>query len=179
MSENNVPLEQQKSTSATFEKEKHFIKYVFWGLFAVILVLSIIALIKIRGLQEENVKQKVMLENKLDSIHIADMTTMIKTFSWAVRSDLLRNNKDQAQMHLENIIKEPHVIKAYVIDADKNTVLLSTAKSEIGTPNANFTLLNTEKAQVNKGNNHSALLICPMMDLNKKLGIVVIETEIK
>ena len=179
MSENNLPSEQQKTTSATFEKEKHFIKYVFWGLFALIIVLSIIALIKIRNLQEENIKQKVMYENKIDSIYISDMTTVVKTFSWAVRSDLLRNNKDQAQLHLENIIKEPHIKKAYIIDADKNTILLSTVKSEIGTPNANITLLNVEKTLVNKGDNHSALLICPMMDLNKKLGIVIVEVETK
>jgi hypothetical protein len=176
MSKKNNTSEVQKTTSAIIEKEKHFIKYVFWGLFVVIIIISIMALIKIRRLQEENIKEQVMYENKLDSLHTADMITMSKAFSWAVRSDLLRGNKDQAQLHLDNLLKEPHIKKAYIIDAEKNTVLLSTNNAEIGTPYADFTVINAKETTVNKSEN-TVRFATPIMDLNKKLGISVIEIE--
>lgn len=171
--EKNNPAETGKTTTAIVRTKNHFIKYVFWGMFLVIAILAIIALSKIRKLQEQNVKQKVMYENRLDSIHLADMTTMAKTFSWAVRGDLLRNNKDQAQLHLDNILKEPHVQKAYVIDAS-GAVLLSTNRNEVGIPYPNFAVIDTRDAKFVKTGN-VIQLISPMMGLNKKLGLAVVE----
>ena len=169
---NNYP-ETGKTTTAIVRTQNHFIKYVFWGIFLVIVILGIIALSKIRKLQEQNVKQKVMYENRLDSLHLADMTTVAKTFSWAVRSDLLRNNKDQAQLHLDNIMKEPHVQKAYVID-DTGRIILSTDSKEVGIVYPRFTVIDTRESKFLKSGNVTQL-ISPMMSLNKKLGLAVIE----
>lgn len=174
---NNAQVDTKKSTSAIIKKEKHFIKYVFAGLFVLILIISVVAIVKIRRLQEENVKQKLTYENKIDSIHYADMSSMTKTFSWAVRGDLLRNNIDQAQLHIDNLLKEPHVKKAYFIDAQTNKVLLSSEKNQIGSPCADFTILNANETQLIKGSNNIVRIVSPVMNLNKKLGISVVEIE--
>ncbi|VBB48632.1 hypothetical protein TRIP_D450087 [uncultured Paludibacter sp.] len=170
---NKTSAETHKTTSVLFERNKRFIKYVFWGMFLVIIILAILALIKIRKLQEENIKQKVMYENKIDSIHLADMTSMAKTFSWVMRSDLLHSNKDEAQLHLDNLLKEPHIKKAYILDA-AGKILLSTDKKETGIPYADFTVINANEPISLKGEN-SIRIVTPIMDLNKKLGISVVE----
>ncbi|MFV0471161.1 MAG: hypothetical protein ACK5L7_03895 [Paludibacteraceae bacterium] len=166
--------EIKNSTAVIVRKNNQFIKYIFWGMFAVIAVLSIIAWVKIRNLQEKNIRQKIEYEQKIDSVHIADMAIMAKTFSWAVRSDLLRNNKDQAQLHLDNLMKEPNLKKAFVIDAANNNIVLSTSKNEIGIPNSDFSLTRIETPTIRK-NGDIVQIATPIMNLHKKMGVCVVE----
>ncbi|MGC3976835.1 MAG: hypothetical protein QM751_00470 [Paludibacteraceae bacterium] len=168
--------EDQKTTKAIFKKETHFIKYVLGGMFLIILIILVVAFINIHRLKVVNAQQKLTYQSLLDSVHTADMVTVSKVFSWAVRSDLLRKNTDQAQLHLDNIQKEPHIKKAYVIDANTNQVILSTDRKDIGIPFSDFTVINVNETVAQKGSD-VIRLVSPIMELNKKLGVSVVEID--
>ena len=170
----------QQTTTVKKEKKTSWIvnyilnhKMLFALLFALIVVFGW-GQWRISKLEKEKSEQKTLYENKLDSIHIADMVVASKTFSWAIRSDMMRNNTDQANQYLDNLLKEPHVQKAFVVNAENQLIILSTDKKEIGIPFSDFTAIQTKETTWKKSDK-TIRFISPIMGLNKKAGISVIE----
>ena len=115
---------------------------------------------------------------QMDSLQQADYMLVSKVFSWAVRSDMMRNNFDQANQYIENIVNEPYIKKAFAIDAANNTIVLSSDKNEVGLPVSDITLLQPGVNSVVK-NDSTMRIVTPITGLNKKVGISVLETSLK
>ncbi len=85
---------------------------------------------------------------------------------------------DQANQYLQNVLKEPYVKKAYLIDIDKKLILLSTNKAENGLPVADITLLQP-KHQVAVLNDSTTRFISPITGLNTITGVSVLEVDFR
>ncbi|NLO72330.1 MAG: hypothetical protein GX102_15580 [Porphyromonadaceae bacterium] len=184
--ETNNSTEAQKQPATTVvasRKPNRFVKYilnhklVFSLLFALIVVF-IWGQIKINKLEKDMLKLGSVHAAQMDSSRVENYKSISNIFSWAVRSDLMRGNLDQASRYLNNVTKEPYIRKAYIVDLDKKTILLSTKKSEIGLPVSDITLLQSNYNVV-KINDSTTRFTSPITGLNTIVGVSVLEADFR
>jgi len=101
-----------------------------------------------------------------------------KVFSWAIRSELTRENKEQVNQFFLNFIKEPGVSKVEFVNALDGRVMLSTNKKDEGLVFPNQVALATTET-INYRNDSVLSIVSPVMGLNNKLGVLVIEYNLK
>lgn len=181
---NNSPeLQKQPATTTATKKPNRLVKYILkhklvFSLMFSLIVVFIWAQCNISRLNKENTAIENACKSKIDSVMVENYKAVSDVFSWAVRSDLMRNNLDQANQYLENVLKQPFVKKAYVIDIDKKLILLSTNKAENGLPVADITLLQP-KHQVAVLNDSTTRFISPITGLNTITGVSVLEVDFR
>jgi len=151
-------------------------------LIAVIVILSLWAFIKISLLEnkfkKDTLKLKSDYENKIDSLTTKQLMLSSKVFSWAIRSELTRENKEQVNQFFLNFIKEPGVSKVEFVNALDGRVMLSTNKKDEGLVFPNQVALATTET-INYRNDSVLSIVSPVMGLNNKLGVLVIEYNLK
>ena len=184
MENQNNDSVNQSSTSITKKKNRcKFFQFVWKHrgasvFFVLFLVASIWGIWNIYELKKEKNLLTEQFAAQKDSLQISDYALITKVFSWAVRSDMMRNNYDQANQYLNQIIKEPHIQKVFAVDVEKNVIVLSTDKNEVGMPVSDIVLLQTNNAAI-QYNSNSTRFIIPITGLNKRIGIAVIDTDLK
>jgi len=151
-------------------------------LIAVLVIVSLWAFIKISLLEnnfkKDTLKLKSDYENKIDSLTTKQLMLSSKVFSWAIRSELTRENKEQVNQFFLNFIKEPGVSKVEFVNALDGRVMLSTNKKDEGLVFPNQVALATTET-INYRNDSVLSIVSPVMGLNNKLGILVIEYNLK
>ena len=151
-------------------------------LIAVIVILSLWAFIKISLLEnkfkKDTLKLKSDYENKIDSLTTKQLMLSSKVFSWDIRSELTRENKEQVNQFFLNFIKEPGVSKVEFVNALDGRVMLSTNKKDEGLVFPNQVALATTET-INYRNDSVLSIVSPVMGLNNKLGVLVIEYNLK
>lgn len=155
---------------------KHIVKVV---LLLLLIAMFIWSRIQISNLKSDFDQQKTEITNnyelKMDSLNIAGMELTAKTFSWAVRSELQRENKEQVELFFYDFIKSSQIEKLQYVNADNSTIELSTNKKEEGLiATSSFYKTNN---QLTESDSTSFKIATPIMGLNKKLGVVVIEVN--
>ena len=152
-------------------------KMVF-TLLLIILVISLWAFIKISLIENQSKKDILKLksdyENKMDSLTAKNLMLTSKVFSWAIRSELTRDNKEQVNQFFLNFIKEPGVSKVEFVNALDGKVSLSTNKKDEGSAYTNQVALLTNET-INYKTDSVLNVVTPVMGLNNKLGVLVIE----
>jgi L-lactate utilization protein LutC len=152
-------------------------KMVFSLLFALIVVF-LWAIIKMKIMENRFEKQTTELkkeyESKIDSLTTKQLDLTSRVFSWAVRSELTRENKEQVNQFFLSFIKEPGIKKVEYVDAANSRVILSTDKKDEGTVYSNQVAVMTDET-IHFTNDSILNVITPVMGLNSKLGILVIE----
>jgi L-lactate utilization protein LutC len=152
-------------------------KLVFSLLFALVVV-SCWAFIKMSIMEKDFEKQSAELttsyENKMDSLTTKQLMLTSKVFSWAIRSELTRENKEQVNQYFLSFIKESGVNKVAFVDAKTSKMTLSTDKKDEGTMYINQLALSTDEI-INFTEDSVLNVISPVMGLNNKLGVLVIE----
>ena len=151
-------------------------------LIAVLVIVSLWAFIKISLLEnkfkKDTLKLKSDYENKIDSLTTNQLMLSSKVFSWAIRSELTRENKEQVNQFFLNFIKEPGVSKVEFVNALDGRVMLSTNKKDEGLVFPNQVALATTET-INYRNDSVLSIVSPVMGLNNKLGVLVIEYNLK
>ena len=151
-------------------------------LIAVLVIVSLWAFIKISLLEnkfkKDTLKLKSDYENKIDSLTTNQLMLSSKVFSWAIRSELTRENKEQVNQFFLNFIKEPGVGKVEFVNALDGRVMLSTNKKDEGLVFPNQVALATTET-INYRNDSVLSIVSPVMGLNNKLGVLVIEYNLK
>ena len=149
--------------------------------FTILLILVIISLwafIKISSVEnkykKEILKMKSDYENKMDSLTAKQILLTSKVFSWAIRSELTRENKEQVNQFFLSFIKEPGVSKVEFVNASDAKVALSTNKKDEGTTFTDQLAIMTTQT-INYRNDSVLTIVSPVMGLNNKLGVLVIE----
>lgn len=177
---NDTPVvEQPKEKEKKPSKLGAFIlkhKLVFSLLFALIVVF-LWAVIKMsimeKRFEKQLTEQTSMYETRIDSLTAGHLELTSKMLSLAVRSELTRNNKEQVNLFFLNLIREPGVQKVMLVDAATSKVLISTDKKDEDTYFAD-PVLATEKT-VHHSSNSTLRVVSPVMGLNNKIGVLVIE----
>ena len=152
-------------------------KLVF-SLLIVIVVISLWSFIKISLIENQFKKDTLKLrsdyENKLDSITTKNLMLTSKVFSWAIRSELTRENKEQVNQFFLSIIKERGVSKVEFVRAPDGKITLSTNKKDEGSIYTNQVALMSNET-INFKTDSVLNVVTPVMGLNNKLGVLVIE----
>lgn len=169
--------------------ENEIKKSGFWGFVLrhklnSLLVLALIVVVCWWFIQLNVVKKQMLTEKnniihtyetKLDSLSTEKFELFTKAFSLAVRGELIRENMDQVNQFFISIVKEPGIRKIQLIDAVSETILISTDKKEEGLAVNNRIILDAETT-FHFTDETGFKIISPVMGLNSKIGILVIET---
>jgi hypothetical protein len=110
----------------------------------------------------------------LASVFIDENT---RVFSWAVRSELLRDNRDQINQFFMSLVKEPGYKKIQLIDINSSKVIVSTNKKDEGKVISDTSILNTNNVK-QLPDDHFIRCIAPVMGLNSKVAVLVIDRTI-
>lgn len=144
-------------------------KLVFF-LLIIIIVGAVWASIEIFSLKRSFNKEKLEITNRF-----VDETSRV--FSWAIRSELLRDNKEQVNQFFMNLVKEPGYKKIQLIDASSSTVIISTDKKDEGATISDTTILNANNSK-QLANGELVRSITPVMGLNSRIAVLVIDREL-
>jgi len=160
----------------TFVK-KHWFVFV---LIVVIIILLLWALIKIRIVENRSLKEKDQLVNlyelSMDSLHLSNMELTAKVLTWAIRSEMTRQNMEQVNQFFNGFVKEPGIRKIQLIDPVSSVVLLSSDKKDEGTIVEDTLVLQAEKT-IHLSSEAGERIISPVMGLDTRIGVLVIEFE--
>lgn len=172
-----------ESSSKTQEKEtdsflkKNIIKN--WKIIAALAILLSIVLYynfilyqTKNQFKEEKETLITQYTQEIDSLKLAKTTEIVKVFSWAVRSELLRENFEQVDLLFNTFVKESNMVKISLINIETQKVQLSTDKK---LENELFTELDLLKLnELTVDNNR---IVAPISRLNKQLGLLIVDFE--
>jgi hypothetical protein len=167
----------------TKQKEHKIVKFLikkkyYVGLILIIFIILIWQAIKVHNLETSFAKKKSELissyELKLDNLNMDRMKLTAKTFSWAIRSELMRENKEQINQYFNEFIKTPDIIKLQLINPDNSTIEIATDKKDEGIKNSDYGNI---KKQVINSDASEFRIVTPITGLNKKIGIFVIDVN--
>lgn len=151
-------------------------------LIVALVAVSVWSIININLMNSSFEKQTTTLkstyENQISSLTAEQLTITSKALAWAVRSELTRNNKEQVNQFFLSIIKEPGINKVQFVDTKTSKVLLSTNKKDEGAIYPNQVALMTDET-INFSDNAVLNVVSPVMGLNNKLGVLIIEYKKK
>jgi C4-dicarboxylate-specific signal transduction histidine kinase len=122
----------------------------------------------------ENIKTRA--GNTISDNNLNNIKTLTRVFSWAVRSEMLRNNMEQVDNYMTDLVKTADLNDISVIKTD-GIVILSTNKKYEGNTYPGFVAseLNKINETVSKDDkNGNIMSICPIIGLDSRLGTVVI-----
>jgi hypothetical protein len=127
--------------------------------------------IKILTLKRGFNKEKTAITNRF-----AEETARV--FSWAIRGEMLRENKDQVNQYFLNLVKEPGFRKIQLVDVSNSTIIISTDKKDEGSVVSDTTILNASVAR-QLPNGDLLRTITPVMGLNSRMAVLVIDRKVE
>jgi hypothetical protein len=147
-------------------------------LITVILILLAWHYISVLSLKNSFSKEKTTIETtyqiKLDSLNSNRLQLTAKTFSWAIRSELLRENSEQVNQFFNDFVKNDDIVKLQYINAETNEIQISTDKKDEGKSDLKY---NNLTSQTISQDSTSFELATPINGLNTKLGVFVMTVE--
>lgn len=148
------------------KKRKHFIAPVI--LLLALLITILYYNVKISNLEtsfsEEKKEYKEMFAEKMDSLMLDNAYDVSWIFSWSVRSEMLRDNKEQVGLLMNQFVKTANVSSVSMINP-KGIIELSTDKKLEGNTYSDLSKLSNPAKKV-----ENDLLILPITGLNETIG---------
>lgn len=161
-------------------KPKNFLnraKY-YLGLILIIVIILIWHFSKMHFLDKITEKEKLEIVTKygikLDSMNSVSLLHTAKAFSWAIRSELLRGNKDQINQYFNEFIKTPGILKLQLINSENSVIEISTDKKDEGTKN--FDYINIKGQEIIPGL-PELRIVTPIAGMNNNIGVFVLEAS--
>lgn len=151
------------------------------GIIVVVIAWKMVAVSKV----EADMAKKIELERVLikqqareyaDQQYIKEEERFGQVLSWAVRGELIRNNIDQIDQYLSEIVKMKDTERVVLI-ADDGQLLVSTDKRLEETKATEIypkEILNLQKIAVKSDVEGKKILVVPVMGLNRKIATVVV-----
>ena len=199
MTEHNKQTEQSKATtffallSAKFDtlaKIPHMQIPAWYGLAFLGIIVVIFAWKQIAvGKVESDMAKKLDNERAVitqqareyaDKQYIKEEERFGQVLSWAVRGELIRNNIDQIDQYLSEIVKMKDTERVVLV-GDDGQLLVSTDKRLEETKGIEIfpkEILNLQKITVKSDVDGKKLLVVPVMGLNKKIATVVVSYKL-
>ncbi|TXI16862.1 MAG: hypothetical protein E6Q62_10605 [Nitrosomonas sp.] len=154
---------------------------VLVGLIVVIFAWKSIAVGKVEAnmakkLEHERVLLTQQAREYADQQYIKEEERFGQVLSWAVRGELIRNNLDQIDQYLSEIVKMRDTERVVLI-SEEGQLLVSTDKRLEEAKAAELypkEILNMQKISVKSDVEGKKILVIPVMGLNKKIATVVV-----
>ncbi len=115
-------------------------------------------------------------ESEKDSLQISNLESSSKIFSWAVRSELMRNNTENLNQLLNAFVKESGADLVQLLDPETNIVILSSDKKFEGIEYAKKLdyAITEQQTLMEEG---GIKIITPVMGLNSALGFLIVQID--
>ncbi len=113
---------------------------------------------------------------QIDSIQISSLTQTVKVFSWAIRSEMIRNNIEQVNQFFLAFIKEKGVERIDLINPESALIILSTDMKQEGITISDSRILQAENT-ITVQDSVGLRIISPIMGLEKKIGIISVKIK--
>ncbi|MGZ0018037.1 hypothetical protein [Nitrosomonas sp. wSCUT-2] len=151
------------------------------GIIVVLLVWKTIAVSKVESdmakkLESERVLITQQAREYADQQYVKEEERFGQVLSWAVRGELIRNNVDQIDQYLSEIVKMKDTERVVLI-GDDGQLLVSTDKRLEETKGVEIypkEILNLQKITLRSDVEGKKILVVPVMGLNKKIATVVV-----
>ena len=151
------------------------------GIIVVLLVWKTIAVSKVESdmakkLESERVLITQQAREYADQQYVKEEERFGQVLSWAVRGELIRNNVDQIDQYLSEIVKMKDT-EWVVLIGDDGQLLVSTDKRLEETKGVEIypkEILNLQKITLRSDVEGKKILVVPVMGLNKKIATVVV-----
>lgn len=192
MDSQNIEKNQFNESEETEQTDKSSFGEKFWKLIRkhplVVILLLVILFLAIWFFFKTNSQKKAFhaeksaiisnYENQIDSLKLSRIELATKTFSWAVRSDMMRNNIENINELFNQFIRTSDAKLLQLIDTKTNTVVLSTDKKFQG---QRFTLPSFISLEIEStvSDSVSTKVYTPIMGINEMLGLLIAEFENK
>ena len=134
---------------------------------------------QIRGLKtafaEERQDIQSFVDYEIDSLSRGHIYLTMKTFGWAIRSEMLRDNFDQANQFSTLFVKEKNVKNVTVCDPAGKIIISSDKNMEDSRLQEHFPQLSPTDDQLKiLPVNDQYLCAAPLMGLDNRLGTLVV-----
>jgi len=158
---------------------------VFLGIIVMIFAWKQIAVSKVESdmtkkLENERVMITQQAREYADKQYVKEEERFGQVLSWAVRGELIRNNIDQIDQYLSEIVKMKDTERVVLI-SDNGQLLVSTDKrleEAKGVELFPKEILNLQKITVKSDVDGKKILVVPVMGLNKKIATVVVSYKL-
>ncbi|MBE0667651.1 MAG: hypothetical protein IH593_08250 [Bacteroidales bacterium] len=155
-------------------------KFVLILLAIALVTVFIVLKSQMNTMEKEHLVQKNQIiykyETKIDSLNTANIELTVKVFSWAIRSELIRQNIDAADQLMTAFVQEPNIQNVKLLNQENSMIIISTNKKEEGQEFENKELLRVDKTTLLKDLTQITV-VNPIMGLNKKLGVLIVEVK--
>ncbi|MBS0423081.1 MAG: hypothetical protein JSR71_01310 [Proteobacteria bacterium] len=151
------------------------------GLILVVIAWKFIAVGKVESdmakkLESERVLITQQAREYADQQYVKEEERFGQVLSWAVRGELIRNNIDQIDQYLSEIVRMKDTERVVLIGED-GQLLVSTDKRLEETKGAEIfpkEILNLQKISIKSDVDGKKILVVPVMGLNKKIATLVV-----
>jgi hypothetical protein len=137
--------------------------------------------IEINQINKQAEKNQVDLKHEasaqLMQTHKSHLILLAKPFVWALRTELLNKNLNQANLYLNDMVKEKGMLRIIIADP-KGKIIASTNKKDEGQPFTsieNHARLTADETIVEQGKDSTLVLTSPVMGFNNRLGTLLIK----
>lgn len=166
------PNEKAKSKNIL---QRHPLVFILLGAIIISVLWGIFKTKQLEKAHASVVEQiKLDHQEQLDSIGLVNAIQVISSLTWAVRSEMTRDNMEQVNTYFIQLIKEPSIETIQLVDHSTGNILLSTNKKDEGTLLKNEFVLNA-KSPVSQLQNNRIISAAPVYGLSQQLGVLVIE----
>ena len=158
---------------------------VLVGIIVIIFAWKLITVSKVESdmakkLENERVIITQQAREYADKQYLKEEERFGQVLSWAVRGELIRNNLDQIDQYLSEIVKMKDTERVVLI-GDDGQLLVSTDKrleEAKGTELFPKEILNLQKITVKSDVDGRKIMVVPVMGLNKKIATVVVSYKL-
>lgn len=182
MENDKTPALHNDQNNNESQSKSGFSKFIDWIkkhplLFTI--ALSILIIVGLYGymtlkIDRINNRHNQRIEHITDSLKVEHMKYNVRVFSWAVRSELIRGNLEQVDQFFTEYLKIDGIVKVQLINPETNIITTSTDRKDNGVLVTDQEIVNANSiALIPKGETY--LLVNPVMGLDRKLGILVVE----
>ena len=181
--QDNLPEPGKGAPYAQTEtEEKGFMGWVKRNKLITFLLLLIILgglffLIRMNMMERDAAREKAALEShyemQLDSLDTWGMERSARIFSWAVRSEMTRQNMEQVNQFFSNLIRDPRIAKIKLIHPADGRVILSTDQKDHGEIITEEQVVGAETTFSIPGE-QTTRIITPVMGLDARIGVLQI-----
>lgn len=155
--------------------------FIMAGIIIFVFAWKVIAVNKVESDAEKQIASERTLitqqaREQADRQYKKEEERFAQVLSWAVRSELIRNNIDQVGLYLNDIVKQLNAERIDLI-GEKGELLVSTDKRLEDVKGGDLypkEIINEHKVAIKTDANGKRLVVAPVSDFNKRIAVLVI-----
>jgi len=180
--ENDQPSSDEIADKPRPTLRTRLLRYTILALVLLVLGVYVWKELAVQDLEMEMEDLRTEMAGERQKALDAQARTMLRLtalpLAWAVRTEIMRGNLSQVDDYFREFVREDGMLSIFLIDKDNMVVLATNRKLEEQPAGqvVSQTILDAESVLVEKSDSGLRLSV-PVMSLNEKLGILVVDYE--